>query len=92
MQTLNDTHQQFASFFKSETLQPFAYLVSKKLSEGHICLDLTDLEQEIKNLPLSYKFNNLDQSTLKNERLVALAQSEKQPFIYHNDRLYLQRL
>ena len=91
MQTLNDTHQQFASFFKSETLQPFAYLVSKKLSEGHICLDLTDLEQEIKNLPLSYKFNNLDQSTLKNERLVALAQDEKQPFIYHNDRLYLQR-
>ena len=91
MQTLNDTHQQFASFFKSETLQPFAYLVSKKLSEGHICLNLTDLEQEIKNLPLSYKFNNLDQSTLKNERLVALAQDEKQPFIYHNDRLYLQR-
>ena len=91
MQTLNDTHQQFASFFKSETLQPFAYLVSKKLSEGHICLDLTDLEQEIKNLPLSYKFDNLDQSTLKNDRLVALAQDEKQPFIYHNDRLYLQR-
>ena len=91
MQTLNDTHQQFASFFKSETLQPFAYLVSKKLSEGHICLDLKDLEQEIKNLPLSYKFDNLDQSTLKNDRLVALAQDEKQPFIYHNDRLYLQR-
>ena len=91
MQTLNDTHQQFASFFKSEKLQPFAYLVSKKLSEGHICLDLTDLEQEIKNLPLSYKFDNLDQSTLKNDRLVALAQDEKQPFIYHNDRLYLQR-
>ena len=91
MQTLNDTHQQFASFFKSETLQPFAYLVSKKLSEGHICLDLKDLEQEIKNLPLSYKFNNLNQSTLKNDRSVALAQDEKQPFIYHNDRLYLQR-
>jgi exodeoxyribonuclease V alpha subunit len=43
MQTINDVHQQFAAFFKSDLLKPYAYLVSKRLAEGHICLQLEDL-------------------------------------------------
>ncbi len=79
MNTINDVHQQFASFFNSATLEPFAYLVSKKLSEGHICLDLADAEVE-------------DFPNLSEEKLVTTSTSGmKQPFILHNNRLYFQR-
>ena len=89
MQTLNDVHQQFASFFKSETLQPYAYLVSKKLSEGHICLRLEQLDTEKENLPAYYKWNGV--VDLLNEKLVTSAEGIKQPFVLHNKKLYLQR-
>jgi exodeoxyribonuclease V alpha subunit len=90
MQTLNDVHQQFAAFFKSETLQPYAYLVSKKLSEGHICLQLDELDAEKENLPSYYKWNG-EVDDLRNEKLVTSAGGIKQPFVLHNGRLYLQR-
>ncbi len=44
MITINDVHQQFAEFFKSDAIKPFAYLVSKRLAEGHICVNLDELE------------------------------------------------
>ncbi len=91
MQTLTDTHQQFASFFESKTLQPFAYLVSKKLSEGNICFDVQALDNEIENLPNYYKKTIINHTALANEPLVATENSPKQPFILHNNRLYLQR-
>jgi exodeoxyribonuclease V alpha subunit len=91
MQTFNDVHQQFAEFFGTESLKPYAWLVSKKLSEGHICFDLNEMEEHIEELPLSYKDKIADKKELQNESLVALANEEKQPFILHNDRLYLQR-
>ena len=89
MQTLNDVHQQFASFFKSETLQPYAYLVSKKLSEGHICLRLDELDTEKENLPAYYKWNGV--VDLLKEKLVTSVEGINQPFVLHNKRLYLQR-
>jgi exodeoxyribonuclease V alpha subunit len=89
MQTLNDVHQQFASFFKSETLQPFAYLVYKKLNEGHICLDLEELELVKENLPVAYKATNLTQNILAESLIGSI--DNKQPFIKHNNKLYLQR-
>lgn len=79
MNTINDVHQQFASFFKSSTLQPFAYLVSKKLSEGHICIELEN--EEIKN----------SQALLKEPLVTTQATGNKQPFVLHNNRLYFQR-
>jgi len=78
MQTTNDVHQQFAGFFKDPKLKPFAYLVSKKLSEGHICLDLSELDG-------ATDINGLAQS----EQVAAAG--GRQPFILHNNRLYLER-
>ncbi len=91
MQTYNDIHQQFASFFKSESLKPLAYLVSKKLAEGHICVDLTDAEIKATELP-SY-FLDIEQAikNLPNNKLVTKNVDEKQPFVLHQNRLYLQR-
>jgi exodeoxyribonuclease V alpha subunit len=94
MKTLSDVHQQFASLFKKKEFEPFAYLVSKKLSEGHICLDLKDLDSERDSLP--YKSDNeediLDVGILAgNTDLVSGDENIKKPFILNNDHLYIQR-
>lgn len=92
MLTLNNVHQQFASWFHSEKLRPFAYLVSRKLSEGHICVALNDIDEEEENhFPLTpATFSNYE-TLLKNEPLVMQKGGTKQPFVLHNHKLYLQR-
>jgi exodeoxyribonuclease V alpha subunit len=91
MQTFNDVHLQFASFFKSQNLQPYAYLVSKKLSQGHICLNLEELSSEKDAISSYFKIDSLNVEQLKKEKMVSLKGDEKQPFILHQNRLYLQR-
>lgn len=91
MQTFNDVHLQFASFFKSQNLQPYAYLVFKKLSQGHICLNLEDLSSEKEEISFYFKFDILDVEQLKKEKMVSLVDDKIQPFILHQNRLYLQR-
>ena len=92
MQTINDVHQQFAEFFKSEVLKPFAYLVSKRLAEGNICVDLDALNLQADELPLLEKKDlHMAKKQLRDEPLVTTANGEKQPFVLHNNRLYLQR-
>jgi exodeoxyribonuclease V alpha subunit len=92
MKTINNVHQQFAEFFKSEFLKPFAYLVSKKLSDGHICLDLNAVNTELEGVEVydkAFVLKNI--SGLKKEPLVTFENGPKQPFVLHNNRLYLQR-
>jgi exodeoxyribonuclease V alpha subunit len=91
MQTLNDVHLQFASFFKSSTLQPYAYLVSKKLSEGHICINLAEIEKEWATLPPYFQQAKHQQNYLEKENLVSKNTDHKQPFVLYQNRLYLQR-
>jgi exodeoxyribonuclease V alpha subunit len=91
MQTYNDIHQQFASFFKSESLKPLAYLVSKKLAEGHICLDLSAIGSEEEELPSYYQSLDIAIKNLPENKLVTKNAEEKQPFVLHQNRLYLQR-
>ncbi len=92
MLTINNVHQQFASFFKSERLQPYAFLVSKKLSEGHICIDLNELAEE-PGFEEIFEKNNVKNyvSLLNKEPLVTTVNSARQPFVLHNEKLYLQR-
>ena len=91
MKTINDLHQQFAEYFESEKLKPYAYLVSKKLKEGHICFPLDELAQETELLPPNYKTSLVQAEELKHEPLVADGNGAKQPFIIHNNKMYLQR-
>ena len=83
-----DVHKQFANYFKNENLKPYLYLLSKGLSEGHICLDI----------------KNIDAQELKKEgftKLISAAELEKQawvsqgddyqPLVLWKDKLYLQR-
>lgn len=92
MQTINDVHQRFAEFFESDALKPFAYLVSKRLAEGHICVDVDELKLLPDELPFVEKYGLAKTGRqLLNETKVAAGNEEKQPFVLHNNRLYLQR-
>ncbi|MEO6548369.1 MAG: exodeoxyribonuclease V subunit alpha [Ferruginibacter sp.] len=92
MQTDNDVHQQFAGFFKSNRLKPYAYLVSKRLAEGHICLNLTNINLLPEEVAYIEKYGLLeDTKQLAEEPLVSQPEQEKQPFILHQQKLYLQR-
>ena len=85
MKVFNNVHQQFAEYFSSENLRPYLYLLSKKMSEGHICIDPEEIEMsDLDNLyPLPKRFP-------KYEKLVSDG-SKTEPFIIYNHRLYLHR-
>jgi exodeoxyribonuclease V alpha subunit len=92
MLTLNDVHQQFAEYFAAPKLKSYAYLLSKRLSEGHICLPLdepSDIEASglSKGCALSAKVLK----ELSNEPLVSFDRQNKQPFVVYNNKMYLQR-
>jgi len=89
--TLNDVHQQFAEYFDIPALKPYAYLLSKKGSEGHICLHLDKIKEEQENLPESYQKIETSNSILETLPVVGLNGNDKQPFVIYQNRLYLQR-
>ncbi|MGF6926501.1 exodeoxyribonuclease V alpha subunit [Chitinophaga sp. W2I13] len=89
--TLNDVHQQFAEYFDIPALKPYAYLLSKKGSEGHICLHLDKIAAEKENLPESYQKIETSNQLLESIPLVGTEGNDKQPFVIYQNRLYLQR-
>ncbi|MET3875388.1 exodeoxyribonuclease V subunit alpha [Chitinophaga sp. OAE865] len=89
--TLNDVHQQFAEYFDIPALKPYAYLLSKKGSEGHICIHLDKIAEEKNNLPESYQKIETSNQALENIPLVGTRGNDKQPFVIYQNRLYLQR-
>lgn len=91
MQTLKDVHHQFAVYFQNQFLQPYIYLVSKKLSEGHICLKLENLEKEKADLFENWQSYLDDTERLEREDIVTTDPNGYQPFVLHNRRLYLHR-
>lgn len=91
MFTINDVHQQFAEYFNIPILKPYAYLLSKKISEGHICLHLDHLADQSGELP-AYCANMVPGTApLETVALVAKDGKDDQPFVLFQDRLYLQR-
>ncbi len=92
MKTINDVHQQFAAYFQSENLEPYAYLLSRKLAEGNTCVSLDDLSPA-DELLLTERFPSFVPgiSTLPGEPLVCNGTAGYQPFVIHNNKLYLQR-
>jgi exodeoxyribonuclease V alpha subunit len=90
MQTLNNVHEQFAHFFSGDNFRPFAMLLSKKLSEGHICLDL----KELIGMPgFQRTYQTLEEISrdLAEEPLVGSSSDLVRPFILHRSKLYLHR-
>jgi exodeoxyribonuclease V alpha subunit len=91
MRTLNDVHQQFAEYFNVPELKPYAYLLSRKLSEGHICLDLDRISEQLEGMPAYCQHMIPGSAPLRSISLVDKTGAETQPFVLYQDRLYLQR-
>ena len=88
MLTINDVHLQFANYFKSEILKPYIYILSKKLSEGHICIKL---DENYRDELTKAGFNNISSiENLEIDNLISKGIDYK-PFILFDKRLYLQR-
>jgi len=90
MKTITDPHLQFASLFENEVVEPYAYILSKKISEGNICVDLNEINiEQIEDFPF-------DQIKSKDEliaqtNLVSIDSSIIRPFIIQNNLLYIHR-
>ncbi|MCF6402592.1 exodeoxyribonuclease V subunit alpha [Chitinophaga filiformis] len=91
MHTINDVHQQFAEYFQIPALKPYAYLLSRKLSEGHICLHLGKRIENNGELPAFCDNLPVGSKQLQHIPLIAKNGSDTQPFVLYQERLYLQR-
>ena len=87
MKRLTDVHLQFASWFPDKALEPYFYLLSKKLADGHICIAREDVQQA--DLPEGVKID-IPFTLLSSHELVAQDQPT-QPMVLCQDKLYLQR-
>jgi len=89
MNTQLDVHRQFASFFGDLGLQPFAYLVSKRLHEGHICIENDEVNQTNNEIP-----NDLSQfaaNPIDYKQWVSTSLDPIRPFVVHKNLMYLHR-
>jgi exodeoxyribonuclease V alpha subunit len=89
-----DIHFQFADFFDETAVKPFAYLLSKQMQDGHICLDLNQAFLKV-DYPEIFKMysieaDSLDPSSLKDSKVCSL-NNEKRPLVIHKNKLYLYR-
>lgn len=91
MHTINDVHHQFAEYFQIPALKPYAYLLSRKLSEGHICLHLDQRVEAAGDLPAFCEDLPVGSKPLRNIPLVGKDGNTSQPFVLYQERLYLQR-
>lgn len=91
MFTTTDAHQQFAEYFDIPGLKPYAYLLSKKLSEGHICITPSQIAEEAALLPEKYLELLEAHPNPAAVPLIATRGRESEPFILFQDRLYIQR-
>lgn len=87
MYTLQDVHKQFAESFPVNEIRPFAYLLSKRIQEGHICIAVKDV---LNNPEIPYEVTSLpDLNAMKS--MVSDFKNANTPFVLHDDNLYFQR-
>ncbi|HLR36802.1 MAG TPA: hypothetical protein VK084_02060, partial [Chitinophagaceae bacterium] len=85
MISTNNVHQQFANYFNEPELTSYLYLLSKRLSEGHICVDLNNLKEE--EMEESGLKDGENTAVLEKHDLVSNG-SEWKPFILWKNKLY----
>lgn len=85
----NEVHLHFANCFDESALSPYAYWLSKKMSEGHICIPVDDPMEELRDMswPEPLDVNRLSGLT----ELVSTVPTEVRPFVLYHNKLYLQR-
>lgn len=84
-------HHTFAHFFKQPSLAPYLFALSKKMQDGHICLDLNELPtDEVFWKEFEGDYRNR-QAFPNDSELIASSSDEKKPFVLANNKLYLNR-
>src|SRR4051812_14326265 len=92
MKTISNVHEQFAEYFNDEVLKPYAFLTSKKVEEGSICLDLENLSKDdCATLTDEYNISEVGLNALREHSLIALSEKERQPFVLFKNKMYLHR-
>lgn len=92
MSQIIDVHKEFASFFMDEKIESAAYAVSKKLEEGHTCLNIESFNSNLSQSESEgIMLKPIDVDALKKSSFVSEKVEEVQPFILHNGNFYLQR-
>jgi exodeoxyribonuclease V alpha subunit len=87
MNTLTDIHRMFAESFPEAFLQAYAWLISKRLEEGHVCIGIHEPEAMKGEIPYPVCTPG---ELLSLSRLVGRP-GDCKPFIIDGDRLYLHR-
>ena len=96
MKFINDLHYQFTVLVTDDDLKPFVYLLSKRLSEGNICVDLDkenfeneyeSWSEDIKKVVPPFSVNKL----LNTTAMLSVEALDKKPLIVFNRKLYTYR-
>src|SRR5690606_33247381 len=89
----NNVHLQFADYFKDREMLPYFYLLSKKLAEGSVCVDLNQINwKKLKEEEAALtQFRLISTEDLKKNKFVSEDDNTRKPLILANNRLYLQR-
>ncbi len=83
MNSTIDIHQVFADYFKDDIISPIAYACSKKLSEGHICLDLDNYNSENATI--------CSNDLIEKSKWITDKENEINAFIIKNNKIYMHR-
>jgi exodeoxyribonuclease V alpha subunit len=86
----DDVHRQFAEFFDDKNIWPYAYVLSKKLAEGNICIDLYD--PSLFDATTPYTSITPIETLLSNKLLLSAKQEGLHtPFIIDGHHMYFHR-
>jgi len=88
MATHSDVFLQFALAFPEPLVQPHAWLLAKRLQEGHICISL-DTDPQLATISPAGAYPNTQQLTNRPQWIGSAR--DIAPFILHRNRLYLHR-
>lgn len=87
-------HHHFAQYFKDKALEPYLYVLSKRMENGHICIPIDDSIND----DLTEGEYEISKNTLIENELLSFASNydsekitELKPFVLYNGKLYLQR-
>lgn len=87
MHTLSDPHRMFAECFPERALWPHAWLLSKRLEEGHVCIGLDEPATMGTELP----YPPVAGEEIRRVKSLVGIPGEVRPFIIDGERLYLHR-
>jgi exodeoxyribonuclease V alpha subunit len=88
MNTVTDIYLQFALAFPEPLVQPHAWLLAKRLQEGHICISL-DSDPQLATISPAGAYPTTQQLTNRPQWIGSAG--DIAPFILHRNRLYLHR-